>query len=279
MKNIFYLFKVHHFIKNFIIFIPILASHKIYDVNYIHLLLHLINISFLSAIIYFINNVNDYKADLKNKKLNYKLNLKNNNLYYFASISFFLLQIIILIYINQNIWKVCFLYFCLAVSYNFFFKKIIYIDILIITIFHLLRLFYGSSAFQIDLSAILTSFCAFLFLMIATNKRYNEIEKNFINRPYTINHSNFLKFLQILLALGSVFILSYYIFNSDNIYLYKNFYLLIVKIFLFSFIIINFLIYQFKYKEDAVLFFYKSKVNTFLFIIFVILYFINSNFF
>ena len=149
----------------------------------------------------------------------------------------------------------------------------------IIMIFHLLRLFYGSTAFQIELSTILTSFCAFLFLMIATNKRYNEIEKNFINRPYTINHCNFLKFLQIFLALGSVFILSYYIFNSDNIYLYKNFYLLIVKIFLFSFIIINFLIYQFKYKEDAVLFFYKSKINTFLFIIFVILYFINSNFF
>ena len=114
--------------------------------------------------------------------------------------------------------------------------------------------------------------------MIATNKRYNEIEKILLIDSILLIIV-ILKFLQILLALGSVFILSYYIFNSDNIYLYKNFYLLIVKIFLFSFIIINFLIYQFKYKEDAVLFFYKSKVNTFLFIIFLILYFINSNFF
>lgn len=279
MKNIFYLFKVHHFLKNFTIFIPILASHEIYDVDFISLLFHFINISFLSALIYFINNINDYEADLKNKKLNYKLNLKYKHLYYFVSTTFFLIQIITLIYFEQNIWKVCVCYFFLAVSYNVIFKKIIVIDILFIMIFHLLRIFYGSLAFKIELSSILIIFCSFLFLMIAANKRTSEIDKNFINRPYNTSHSNILKFLQLLFALCSVFTLSLYIFDLENMYLFKNQYLLIIKVILFSFIVLNFLIYQFKNKEDVVLFFYKSRVNIFLFTVFVIVFFINSNFF
>ena len=75
MKEYFYLFKIHHWIKNLIIFLPVLVSHSYLKIQFLEFIIYFLILSFLSSIIYFFNNLNDYKEDIKNKELNYTLNL------------------------------------------------------------------------------------------------------------------------------------------------------------------------------------------------------------
>ena len=184
MKKYFYLFKIHHWIKNLIIFLPVLVGHSFFTINFFECIIYFLIISLLSSIIYFLNNINDYEVDIKNKKLSYSLNLNIKNTYYFLSIISFLVLITFSYFINQKIFVVCLFYFLLSMSYNFYLKKKKYLDILILSLFHILRIIYGSLAFKVSLSVYFILFCSAIFLMIGSNKRLVEIDKAYTNRPY-----------------------------------------------------------------------------------------------
>ena len=84
IKENFFLFKVHHWIKNLIIFLPIIASHSFLNIAKSEYVLHFLNFSILASIVYLINNINDYTTDIKNKKLRYSINLdKKKNIIFF----------------------------------------------------------------------------------------------------------------------------------------------------------------------------------------------------
>jgi len=84
IKENFFLFKVHHWIKNLIIFLPIIASHSFLNITKSEYVLHFLNFSILASIVYLINNINDYTTDIKNKKLRYSINLdKKKNIIFF----------------------------------------------------------------------------------------------------------------------------------------------------------------------------------------------------
>ncbi len=279
LKKIFYFLKIHHSIKNIVIFLPLLASHQIINLNYNQLFFFFINISFLSTIIYCHNNIHDYEFDLKNKKLNYSIDQTKKNLFYIFIFITFLVQISILKYLDQKIWFICLFYFILAFLYNIYLKKIKYLDIITICIFHMLRIFYGSIAFSIDLSYYFLIFFTFVFIMIAINKRISEIKLKYLNRPYNLNDLKILYPLQICCALISVMTFALYILNPVSNSIYNNNILLFVNLIIFSLMVVNFILHQKKYNMDVVVFFYKNKTNFFLTIIFLFFYYKNSLFF
>ena len=196
MKKYFYLFKIHHWIKNLIIFLPVLVGHSFFTINFFECIIYFLIISLLSSIIYFLNNINDYEEDIKNKKLSKSLNLNIKNKYYFLSISFLVL-IVFSYFIDQKIFIVCLFYFLLSISYNFYLKKKKYIDILILSLFHVLRIIYGSLAFKISLSVYFILFCSAIFLMIGSNKRLVEIDKAYTNRPYNKKDRRKIQLMQL----------------------------------------------------------------------------------
>ena len=92
MREYFYLFKIHHWIKNFTIFLPVIVGHSFLMSNFFEYIIYFLVISFLSSIIYFFNNINDFEEDIKNKKLHYSLNLDRKKIYYsFGIVSFLVL--------------------------------------------------------------------------------------------------------------------------------------------------------------------------------------------
>ena len=123
IKEYFYLLKVHHWIKNLIIFLPILVGHSFVAGNIVIYIVYFLILSFLSSIIYFFNNINDYKEDSKNKVLRYTLNLQKKRDYYIFGIVIFFILITITLFINQTIFLICLFYFLLSLLYNFYLKK------------------------------------------------------------------------------------------------------------------------------------------------------------
>ena len=276
MKEYFYLFKIHHWIKNLIIFLPVLVGHSFLTINFLEYIIYFLIISFLSSIIYFLNNLNDFEDDIRNKKLNYSLNLDIKYKYYFLSFISFLALIVFSYFIDQKIFIVCLFYFLLSISYNIYLKKKKYIDILILSLFHILRIIYGSLAFKISLSVYFILFCSAIFLMIGSNKRLVEIDKAYTNRPYNKKDRRKIQLMQLFFGFFAVLIFLLYTIdpNKDQFFIYKE--LLFVNLLIIILIIINFLFYQKNKNQDIIVFIYQNKVNFILVTIFFITFIGNS---
>ena len=276
MKKYFYLFKIHHWIKNLIIFLPVLVGHSFFTINFFECIIYFLIISLLSSIIYFLNNINDYEEDIKNKKLSYSLNLNIKNTYYFLSIISFLLLITFSYFISQKIFVVCLFYFLLSISYNFYLKKKRYLDIFILSLFHILRIIYGSLAFKVSLSVYFILFCSAIFLMIGSNKRLVEIDKAYTNRPYDENDRRKIQLMQLFFGFFAVLIFLLYTIDptKNQFFIYKE--LLFVNLLIIILIIVNFLFIQKNKNQDIVVFIYQNKVNFILVSIFFIIFIGNS---
>lgn len=276
MKKYFYLFKIHHWIKNLIIFLPVLVGHSFFTINFFECIIYFLIISLLSSIIYFLNNINDYEEDIKNKKLSYSLNLNIKNTYYFLSIISFLLLITFSYFISQKIFVVCLFYFLLSISYNFYLKKKKYLDIFILSLFHILRIIFGSLAFKVSLSVYFILFCSAIFLMIGSNKRLVEIDKAYTNRPYDEKDRRKIQLMQIFFGFFAVLIFLLYTIDptKNQFFIYKE--LLFVNLLIIILIIVNFLFIQKNKNQDIVVFIYQNKINFILVLIFFIIFIGNS---
>lgn len=278
LKNLFFIFKIHHSIKNLTIFLPIFASHSLNLISLNEYVIHFFIFSIASSMVYLFNNVYDFEKDIINKKIKYQID--KNKKYLFYSLGIFI-TILLLSYINYYQEEVLLLvgfYLTLSVLYNLFLKKIKYIDILVLTIFHILRIYYGSIAFNIEITVYFLIFCLSVFFMISANKRLYEIDNKFINRPYGEKDKNKIQFLQILFGSCAILSFLFFILNSKDEIEFFNYYLLYFNLLLIVLIIINFLFLQKEKEQDVVLFIYKNKINMLLVIIFLTLFYLNSNF-
>ena len=278
LKNLFYLFKIRHWIKNLSIFLPIFAAQSLYTITIDQYLIHFLIFSIASSVVYLINNIIDYEKDMENKTLKYHIDIKSKKLLYFFG---GLLTLGLLFFVSnyqKDVMVLISFYLILSIIYNSLLKKIKYLDILTLALFHLLRIYYGSVAFNVEITIYFLTFCLSVFLMIGSNKRLYEIKNQFTNRPYEINDKNKIKYLQLIF--GGISILSFllYIFASENAKSFHSQYLLLINFILLIFIILNFLYFQSKKEQDVVEFIYKNKINFVLVISFLVLFNFNSNF-
>lgn len=278
LKNLFYLFKIRHWIKNLSIFLPIFAAQSLYTITIDQYLIHFLIFSIASSVVYLINNIIDYEKDMENKTLKYHIDIKSKKLLYFFG---GLLTLGLLFFVSnyqKDVMILISFYLILSIIYNSLLKKIKYLDILTLALFHLLRIYYGSVAFNVEITIYFLTFCLSVFLMIGSNKRLYEIKNKFTNRPYEINDKNKIKYLQLIF--GGISILSFllYIFASENAKSFHSQYLLLINFILLIFIILNFLYFQSKKEQDVVEFVYKNKINFVLVVSFLVLFNFNSNF-
>ena len=278
LKNLFYLLKIRHWIKNLSIFLPIFAAQSLNTSTIDEYLIHFLIFSTASSVVYLINNITDYEKDLENKTLKYHIDLDSKKLLYFFG---GLLTLSLLIFISNYQKDVLILisfYLILSIIYNFLLKKIKYLDIFTLALFHILRIYYGSIAFNVEITIYFLTFCLSVFLMIGSNKRLYEVKNKFTNRPYEINDKNKIKYLQLIF--GGISILSFllYILASENAKSFHSQYLLLINFILLIFIILNFLYFQSKKEQDVVEFIYKNKINFLLVVSFLVLFSFNSNF-
>ena len=75
LKSFFFLFKIHHWVKNLSIFLPVFAANSLNFFYFNQYIIHFVIFSNTSSFGYFFNNIYDYEKDLLNKKLNYSINI------------------------------------------------------------------------------------------------------------------------------------------------------------------------------------------------------------
>ena len=179
MNKFYQLLRINHYIKNFLVFAPLLFTSKLSNNDDIFNSLYaFIVFCILASCVYILNDILDLDSDRihphkkKNKPLAAKIISINT-----AKIIFILLILIlaILIFFNNKVMTASFIYLFLNFIYTIYLKKIPYIDIIALSSNYILRIYMGCAVLKVNLSIWMAATVFFSALFISTLKRRQEL--------------------------------------------------------------------------------------------------------
>lgn len=170
--------RFHQWAKNALLFVPLLASHRITLSSVMVTCLAVIAFSLTASAVYILNDLLDLESDRrhhskKNRPLpSGKLSLR------WALGEFGLVAILGLIFATQvsmSFLFVILIYWMMNLAYSMALKRVIILDIILLSAMYTVRLFAGATATDIWISNWLLSFSTFFFFSLACVKRYTEL--------------------------------------------------------------------------------------------------------
>lgn len=171
----------HHWLKNGLVFVPILLNHNVFDLNSIgHGVVAFISFSLMASSIYLLNDIVDVEADRRHPT-KCKRPLAAGEItkaQAFMAVPALLtasFALSILLPKPKLYLLVLSAYLLLALAYLFFLKRKLLVDVLGLAALHTLRILAGNAAAAIPISSWLLAFSMFLFLSLALVKRYAEL--------------------------------------------------------------------------------------------------------
>ena len=185
MINYLKLIRVKQWIKNLLIFIPLISSGLINNSNVLTCIIGFFSFCFASSFIYIINDIKDIEKDrLHPTKKNRPLASGKIKKYQAEIIAIIMLiaTFIITLIIHNNILNLStyllLAYIVINVFYSFGLKNIAILDIALLASGFVIRVYYGASLINVEVSnwLFLTILSASLFLGLG--KRKKELMQN-----------------------------------------------------------------------------------------------------
>ena len=199
MKQLYYLFRVNHYIKNLLVFTPLLFTSGLSDLSKLALSFKaFIIFSLIASMVYVINDLFDIKFDKKHpqkRKLKPLASGKISISFAYFSIAILSIISIFILLNNKNLINVFLIYIIMNVFYSFFLKFIPILDIFILSFNYILRVYAGSVIIDVPLSnwMAITIFAGAIFIS-ALKRRQEIIMYGTSSRPvlkkYSINYLN-----------------------------------------------------------------------------------------
>lgn len=197
IKEFITLIRVKDWIKNSFVFVALLFSKHLLDVNYfLNVVEAFFIFSFASSFIYVVNDIFDVDFDRAHPiKKNRPVASGKIKIATAWVIAFVLLVIIIPFLMNTNpmFIKIVSAYVLLNIAYSVLFKKIVILDLLSIAAGFTLRVVGGAAAISVVVSNWLLLTTLFISLFLAVMKRRSEIglmeESNNSTRSVLQNYS------------------------------------------------------------------------------------------
>ncbi len=273
----------HQWTKNFLIFLPLIVTHQFKLSYFLNIIPLFVSFCLLASAVYSYNDIKDLLDDKKHPEKK-KRPLASNKItkkqvYFYIFFLLFSSYSIAFFFYNLNVLYVLVFYLLLNFLYSSFLKKIILIDILILSSFYILRIFVGSLVDNIELTNYFLLFTFSSFIALASIKRLAENVKNNNSTSIYKNLANLPLFLALFGIILSLITFVFYTFSDFATIYYKNiYYLLILEIIIFLwFLRILYLTKKGEIFYDPVKFVIQDKITWIVvFIVFIILI-SNSN--
>lgn len=214
MKKYLQLIRIKHWVKNILIFIPMLSAKVITYPNVLSEIIAFLAFSFASSAVYIFNDIKDIEKDkLHPRKKNRPLPSGKISKKTAAIIAIILLcfSLAICIYLSNSIFNsslyLLVAYIAINILYSLGLKNIAIIDIIILASGFILRVYFGASILNIEVSSwlFLTIMSAALFLGIGKRKKELIKNKNARKVLEQYNEAFLDKFQYISLSLMLVF--------------------------------------------------------------------------
>ena len=219
--NIFKIIRPHQWVKNVLVFTPLLMSHNFDFNNLILSTKAFIIFSLIASSIYVINDIVDLKSDQNHPFKKYRpLAAKLITVNHCKILILILLALVavLLLNVNKEFIMIIISYFILSNLYTFFFKKIIIIDLLILSLLYTSNILGGGYIADTSTSFSLLLFSVFFFTSLAAVKRLIELvniirfkKKKIHGREYTIEHKKMIYWIAILTGWISILVLIFHI--------------------------------------------------------------------
>ena len=235
MKKYIKLMRIHHYIKNLIILLPIVLSGRLFDIELIKVnLLGFVSFSLIASFIYVINDILDVNQDklhpIKCKRPIASGEIEKKNAIVFAGLLFVISSIcnyFICIKSCYSIWILWGIYVLINFAYSFGLKKVPVIDVIILAGGFLIRVLYGGVISGIEVSAWLYLTVLALSIYMSLGKRRNELKNQGecvrkVLRYYNYKVTNIFMYAFFILTLAfyTLWCITVYFIGKFSIFIY-----------------------------------------------------------
>ena len=219
--------RVHQWLKNLLIFIPMLAAHQLENTQlWAEAFLGFLSFSLCASAVYLLNDISDIEGDRQHPR-------KRQRPFASGLIGIdkgLILALLLLIvgltfgYLVSKLFFICLLiYLVLTTAYTFGLKQLPLLDCILLAGLYTLRIIAGGVAVDIPVSFWLLAFSVFIFLSLAFVKRYAELHAQsqhgvlaLKGRGYRFEDMPLVESLGLVSGFMAVLVLALYL-NSDTV--------------------------------------------------------------
>ncbi len=225
--------RVHQWLKNLLLFVPMFAGHELTNsTSWVALIVAFFSFSICASSVYIANDLFDLESDRQHPR---------KRLRPFASgqvpawMGVLLTPVLLLVsvalasFAGGNFLPWLIIYFIVTCAYSWGLKRIILVDCLVLASLYTLRIIAGAAAAMLPITFWLLAFSIFLFASLAFVKRYAELEvqlqngrKNVHGRGYYTSDAQLIQSLGIGAGYASVLVLALYLNSTSVLVLYRT---------------------------------------------------------
>jgi len=224
--------RMHQWVKNLLIFLPLLLSHTVTDIDkFFQVCYGFILFSFAASGIYIFNDLIDLNNDRAHPKKS-KRPLATGEVPvshgFIAGTLLWSISLIVSFIYFDLLFLLIVGYIVLNFLYSTTLKKLVLIDVVVLAGFYTIRIIIGSVMAVADISFWLLTFSLFVFFSLALVKRYSEIafhtEDNtgVRGRGYHSEDELITTILGVASGLMSILVMALYIHDPHTQQLYSN---------------------------------------------------------
>lgn len=171
--------RVHQWVKNALLFVPLLTSHQWQDpATYLLLALGFLAFSLAASSVYVLNDLLDLPADRQHPSKRHRPFAAGTISLHTGFLLFPLLLIIafsLLAFLPLAFAGALLVYYVLTLAYSLWLKRVIMLDTILLAALYTMRIIAGTLLIGVEFSFWLLAFSMFLFLSLALVKRYTEL--------------------------------------------------------------------------------------------------------
>lgn len=233
LKTWMQLIRVHQWLKNLLLFVPIVAAHQFSPIHiWVSLLMAFLAFNFCASSVYLANDLLDLESDRAHPRKRNRPFAAGNaplTLGLILAPTFFITSMTLAWVVDLKFFFCLLLYFSLSSVYSLGLKRVVLLDCVTLAMLYTIRIIAGTMAAGLGLSFWLLAFSVFLFLSLAFVKRYAELEVHISNnqikthgRGYFTSDAPLIQTLGISSGYASVLVLALYLNSNAVVKLYNT---------------------------------------------------------
>lgn len=266
--------RLHQWVKNIIIFVPLLTSHTFTDLHKLkRALVAFVSFSLCSSAVYILNDLLDLDSDRQHQskknrpfasgRLAIPIGMVTAPLLLLAGFGAGLL-------IGTKFLAVLALYIVMTTAYSFRVKQMVLVDVFFLAGLYTMRLVAGHAAEEISFSFWLLAFSMFVFLSLALVKRFTELnhlrmlnKRDSKGRGYTTDDVALVAILGICSGFVATLVMALYVNSAEvqKLYLHPIFLLMICPLLLYWISYVWMRAYRGQMNDDPIVFALKDKIS------------------
>lgn len=224
--------RLHQWAKNILIFVPLLLAHAFKLPLIFDALVAFLCFSLCASATYIVNDLLDIEADRRHPRKRYRP-FAAGDLPAAAGVGIILLFLALAftgaVFLPRAFLGWLLLYLVTTLSYSLYLKRVVLIDVLLLSGLYTLRMLAGGAATDVAFSPWLAAFSIFFFLSLAMVKRFSELQniralgETLSNgRGYLLADIEQIRSFGTASAYASVVVFAFYIYGSSSAGLYHH---------------------------------------------------------